>query len=179
MSHTPSEEELKANAKLVEDLEKIVRYVGSGKNHHDEFAHSEALSHEVPEVHSSRDKEHHRRVTRVNTGMHNMPAFKWFYLFSAMQAAVNESKGFHNLTVRSWLEQNAIPAQLALVHSEVSEATEAFRKGDKANFEEELADIIIRTMGIAHALHMDVMDAMEKKLNKNIKRPYRHGGKKI
>lgn len=33
---------------------------------------------------------------------------------------------------------------MALVHSEVSEATEAVRHRDRANFDEELADVVIR-----------------------------------
>ena len=49
-----------------------------------------------------------------------------------------------------------IPAVLALVHSEVSEALEAFRIDDKENFIEELADVVIRVLDLSEGLEMDI-----------------------
>lgn len=78
-------------------------------------------------------------------------------------------------------------AMLALVHSEVSEATECIREGkmaltfgDKAKpegFPSELADIIIRVMDMAEALGLDLEEAIKFKNEFNKTRPYRHGGK--
>ena len=45
---------------------------------------------------------------------------------------------------------------LALVHSEVSEALEALRNGDKENFAEEMADIVIRVADICGNLGIDL-----------------------
>lgn len=68
---------------------------------------------------------------------------------------------------------------MALVHSEVSEATEAIRKRDRQNFDEELADIIIRVASIAHGLGTDLDAAIEDKLVKNKYRGLHHGGKAV
>lgn len=78
-----------------------------------------------------------------------------------------------------WPEaKRCIPEALALVHSEVSEALEAFRNGDSANFGEELADICIRVFDLAAGLGFDLPAEIQLKHLKNLKRPYRHGGKK-
>jgi NTP pyrophosphatase (non-canonical NTP hydrolase) len=65
--------------------------------------------------------------------------------------------------------------KLMLVVTEVSEAAEAARDGDKDHFEEELADIIIRVLGIAAACRIDLEDAIQQKMFKNEKRPFKHG----
>lgn len=70
-------------------------------------------------------------------------------------------------------------AHMALVHTEVSEATEAIRKIDFPNFREELADIIIRVASIAHGLGISLDDEVDAKLVANTKRGLRHGGKAI
>lgn len=66
-------------------------------------------------------------------------------------------------------------SKLALVHSEVSEATEAVRHGDAANFAEELADAVIRILDISASLGIDLEQAIEDKMEKNEGRPYMHG----
>lgn len=66
---------------------------------------------------------------------------------------------------------------MALVHTEVSEATEAIRHRDRENFDEELADIIIRVTSIAHGLGTDLEAAVAAKLEKNKSRGFKHGGK--
>ena len=76
-----------------------------------------------------------------------------------------------------WDTQRPIPELLCLVHSEVSEALEAYRIGNRPNFEEELADIIIRVLDMAEGLAIDLEDAILKKHAVNIKRSYRHGNK--
>lgn len=68
---------------------------------------------------------------------------------------------------------------MALVHTEVSEATEAIRHRDRENFDEELADIIIRVTSIAHGLGTDLEAAVAAKLEKNKSRGFKHGGKAI
>ena len=79
----------------------------------------------------------------------------------------------------AWAQENQIPADLALIHSEVSEALEAFRKADADGFDLELADIFIRLVGLSHGLGIDLGNAVERKMAKNSTRAYRHGGKRL
>jgi NTP pyrophosphatase (non-canonical NTP hydrolase) len=72
-----------------------------------------------------------------------------------------------------------IPAVLALITSEVSEALEAFRKRDRANFEEEIADVLIRVLDCAHGLGIDLEPVVLAKIEANRNRGFRHGGKVI
>lgn len=72
-----------------------------------------------------------------------------------------------------------LPAKLALITSEVSEALEAFRKDDSLNFAEELADTLIRVLDLSAGLGLDMDAAVRLKLEKNKGRGYRHGGKRV
>ncbi|BCS54766.1 MazG nucleotide pyrophosphohydrolase domain-containing protein [Geobacter sp. SVR] len=87
--------------------------------------------------------------------------------------------GWKVTTSEDWEDQHEIPAVLALIHSEVSEALEAFRKNDRANFEEELADIGIRLIGLSHGMGIDLKTAIFEKVRRNRVREYRHGGKRV
>lgn len=76
-----------------------------------------------------------------------------------------------------WDKERPVPELLCLIHSEVSEALEAYRNGDDDNLEEELADIVIRVCDMAEGLDIDIEDAVAIKHAINKKRPYRHGNK--
>lgn len=82
-----------------------------------------------------------------------------------------KSKGWHD-------EDIAVGIFLALIHSEVSEAVEADRKGDDDNFVEELADICIRTFDLCGLMGIDLESAILKKMEYNKSRPHRHGNKR-
>lgn len=66
---------------------------------------------------------------------------------------------------------------LALIHSEVSEALDAYRNDDKENFSEEMADITIRVLHVCGDLNIDLTKAVNDKMLKNTKRPINHGRK--
>ena len=80
------------------------------------------------------------------------------------------SKGWHD-------EERETGTMLALIHSEVSEALEADRKGDEENFAEELADVCIRVFDLCGLKGIDLEDAIFLKMNRNKGRSYKHGGK--
>lgn len=99
---------------------------------------------------------------------------------------INESNGWSVFSTSDWPKKHgettrihALCTHMALVHSEVSEATEAIRHFDRANFDEELADIIIRVASIAHGLGSDLETAITAKLAKNRTRGLHHGGKAV
>jgi NTP pyrophosphatase (non-canonical NTP hydrolase) len=81
-----------------------------------------------------------------------------------------KSKGWHD-------EPREMGTLLALIHSEVSEALEADRKGDAENFVEELADVCIRIFDLCGAKEIDLEAAILKKMERNKGRSYKHGGK--
>ena len=85
-------------------------------------------------------------------------------------------KWWHDIHTGERTEKN-IPEMLALVHSEVSEALEGYRKNlnddklpNRSMLEVELADTIIRVLDMSAGLNLDVASAMEEKLyyNRNL-----------
>lgn len=73
------------------------------------------------------------------------------------------------------LYNNAMATRLALIHSEVTEALEALRVGDTENFNEELADVLIRVFDLCGALKVDIGKNVLMKMDKNKTRPPKHG----
>ena len=70
-----------------------------------------------------------------------------------------------------WETERPIPELLCLIHSEVSEALEAYRNGDMQNFSEELADIVIRVfdaLPLAMVLTLKKKSLLNMKLTKNV-----------
>lgn len=100
------------------------------------------------------------------------------YLGSAVHD-IKVAKGWSITTSESWHDKHEIPAVLTLIHSEVSEACEAFRRDDRAGFQEELADVLIRVVGLAHGMGIDLGAEVLAKVEKNRGREYRHGGKRL
>lgn len=78
----------------------------------------------------------------------------------------------------SYIENRNVPELLCLVHSEVSEAMEAYRKNamddklpDRFGIEVELADVLIRVFDIAGAMDLDLGGAVADKIAFNLNRP--------
>ena len=64
---------------------------------------------------------------------------------------------------------------LALVHSEISEALEADRHGDRGGLAHELADAVIRIVDLAAGLEFDLQSFVETAMKENETRPRKHG----
>lgn len=103
---------------------------------------------------------------------------------------INAANGWETFMQKSWpLSTNDkdntadkvrfLCTHLALIHSEVSEALEAVRKRDRENFDEELADVVIRVLSVAYGLGTDLDAVVTAKLAKNRKRGLHHGGKAV
>lgn len=65
--------------------------------------------------------------------------------------------------------------KLMLVVTELSEAAEAVRHGDWANFKEEMADTFIRICDITATTGMSLKLASHEKMIVNAARPHKHG----
>jgi len=89
-----------------------------------------------------------------------------------------------------WDRQREIPELLALVHSEVSEALEAYRIGEidtawyegngkPEGFVMELADVVIRIADLCGEFKLDLESALVEKMAYNKTRPYKHGNKRV
>lgn len=107
------------------------------------------------------------RYTRAYTGEAMCDALK----YADIEAAYTRSKG----------------NEIALIHSELTEALEAYRSGNPpsekigdAGFsqaEEEFADAIIRILDFAGGHDLDIGGAIFAKLEYNATRPHKHGRK--
>jgi len=82
-----------------------------------------------------------------------------------------KSKGFYDNEPRNFGEL------IALIHSEVSEALEADRRGDINMVGEEFADILIRVFDAAGYYNIDLDYHVKRKMDINKNRPYKHGKK--
>lgn len=90
--------------------------------------------------------------------------------------AWRESKEFFTPTHIDTPEmRDAMLGKLMLVVTEFAEAAEALRSNDRANFEEELADGIIRVLDITSAIGSDIGAVVRNKMLVNEKRPVKHG----
>ncbi len=79
-----------------------------------------------------------------------------------------DAKGFSSSPERFW-------EMISLIHTEICEATDAYKKGRPTEeVGEELIDAIIRIFHLLSAMGMDADALFEAKMAKNWKRPYRY-----
>ena len=91
-----------------------------------------------------------------------------------------KAKGFHEYAPifgKGERDTRHILSWLMLITTEVAEAAEAVRINDKINFAEELADIVIRVFDCAEATGVNIEQEIVNKVDKNLARKYKHGGK--
>lgn len=105
-------------------------------------------------------------------------------VIEALQGEIHanaRAKGFQNPN------GDRVPEALALIHSEVSEALEVYRKQTTTEtlmpdaFLEELADVVIRALDMAHACSEkpgDFARVLLAKVEKNRARSPMHGGRR-
>lgn len=84
---------------------------------------------------------------------------------------------------------NTFGAYIALLHSEVSEALEAYRarrlefyaapNGKPDDVGSEMADVLIRLLDMCDVFGIDIDAEYERKMAYNRARPYRHGGRAL
>lgn len=98
------------------------------------------------------------------------------------------SKGWHERSLLDGdpkTQAERVVAQLALIVTEVAEAIECLRDGTHddvgkagiSKLQEEIADIVIRSMDLASAIGFDLQSAIKAKHKFNERRELRHGGK--
>ncbi len=82
--------------------------------------------------------------------------------------AMTDAKGFSADESRIW-------EMFALIHTEVSEATNAYKKGEPLDhIGEELIDATIRIFHLLSVLQLDPDELFDDKMKKNWARPYKY-----
>lgn len=99
------------------------------------------------------------------------------------------AQSYQQAVDKGWtVKEVPVIEQVALIHSEASEALESWREGHPQSWTDsegkpqgvasEYADILIRIGHYCRLLGIDIEYEVKRKLAYNATRPYRHGGKR-
>lgn len=104
---------------------------------------------------------------------------KGFWDHEDLLCPVDPSEPRYTPTEPSVSNPSIVMEKLCLIHTEVSEASEAWRDtaAPSGAMEEELADAIIRILDLAAACGYSMDTAVRAKMTKNLDRPHMHGRK--
>ena len=126
------------------------------------------------------DSEQEREIMRRAADPAAQFVAAWNAYVDGVTYPINVSKGFF---APGRVVQ--VGDQIALMHSELSEGYEAWRKGlnddkltTRSGLEVELGDCVIRIMNFARHFQFDVPTAIIEKTAFNAGRPYMHGDKR-
>lgn len=111
------------------------------------------------------------------------------------------SAQINQFTIRAGFDNNDVPLRIVLIHSEVSELFDTFRKDEyaekmiqiesdkffkeeyevriKDSFEDELADCMIRLLDLAAKRNINIEYHIQQKMRYNENRGFKYGGKKF
>jgi NTP pyrophosphatase (non-canonical NTP hydrolase) len=103
---------------------------------------------------------------------HPQPELK-LNAYACFITAWREDKGFPMYQFTD--EPFGLLSKLMLVVEELGEAASAIRTNDWPNFQEEIADALIRLFDLAAANGIDLEAQIQSKMERNAGRPWRHG----
>ncbi len=136
-------------------------------------------------------------ISEWQESVHSLAVEKGWHDKPSCEVKAYTQGGHHGTLEAEWppegVDVDVVARQIALIHSEASEALEALRDGQVALYytkdkrgnlkpegvAAELADIVIRSLNLGGALGLDIETAMKAKHEYNKTRPVKHGGKAI
>lgn len=113
-------------------------------------------------------------INKLATEIHRNAKSKGFYEDVEIIDRLLKEKNI-DMVENSILFNGILCQRLALIGCEVSEAIESLRRKDLKNFEEEIADILIRTLDLSSFIGIDIEAVTQMKIEANKKREYKHG----
>lgn len=93
---------------------------------------------------------------------------------------MSELANYQKMIFRNKVEKNFnttnIEKEFLMLYGEVSEAFDAYKKNNKAELAEELADVAIYLLGLSEILNIDLDQEIQRKIEINHHRKYQSNG---